>query len=176
MTFDTATVVSLIPIVAWSLVIQLWLISICHRKKRATLARIGYVGLVVPGLFVVPLVGASRLATPSSNWAAMHYRDDLMGRAARRFPDDHDSAMGFWLPKTNRTLWERLIIVGMALTGLVFIVIFAQTDWATTFSMVTIAQLTVVSWLAEVELAAKPYSGRSAPVASPAPRPVGALH
>jgi hypothetical protein len=174
MSWDAQTVVSLVPIVGWSLVIQLWLISICHRKRRHTLARIGYVGLVVPGLFVFPLVGAIRLAPPSSRWAVMHYRDDLIGESARRYPDDHDVAVGFWLPKPERTTWENLILTGMVFTGLVFIAFFRQTDWATTLALVTLAQLTCVSWLAEVELAAKPYTVRHRTPAAPTPQPVQA--
>ena len=157
---------------------QLWLISICHRKQRPTLARIGYVGLIVPGLFVFPLIGAIRLAPPSSNWAAMHYRDRLMGASARRYPDDHDVAVGFSLPRPARTTWERLIMIGMVATGLVFVTVFPQSSEATAFSLITLAQLTIISWLAEVELAAKPYSRQFAPTpaAELSPAPTPAIH
>ncbi len=176
MSSGTATVLLFVPLIAWSIITQLWLVSICHRKNKPTLARIGLVGLVVPGLFVFPLVGAARLAPPSSGWAVLHYGDDFMGRSARRYPDDHDVAVGFSLPKEDRTTWEKLIVAALILTALWLILLFGRTDYTGLASVVMLAQFTAIAWLAEVELTSKPYSARSVPAQAPDPEPVPALH
>jgi hypothetical protein len=176
MSSGTAIVLLVIPIVAWSIITQLWLVSICYRKHRTTLARIGLVGLVIPGLFVFPLVGAARLAPPSSSWAVLHYGDEFMGRSARRYPDDHDVAIGFSLPKETVTTWEKLIIAALVLTALGLIVLFGRTDYTGLASVIMLVQITVVAWLAEVELTAKPYVSRSVPATTPDPESVPAPH
>ena len=176
MSSGTATVLLFVPIVAWSIIMQLWLVSICYRKHKPTLARLGLLGLVVPGLFVFPLVGAARLAPPSSGWAVLHYGDEFMGRSARRYPDDHDVAVGFSLPKEDRTTWERMIVAGLALTAIGLIVLSGQSDFGGLATSIMLVQVTAVAWLAEVELTSRPYSARSLPATAPDPDPVPALH
>jgi len=176
MSTGVATVLLFVPIVLWSVVTQLWLVSICYRKKKQTLARIGLVGLVVPGLFIAPLVGASRLATPSSNWAVLHYGDEFMGRAARRFPNDHDVAIRFSLPKHSRTTWEKLIVGGLAVTAMSLVVLFGRADFTGYVSIALLGQLAAIASLAEVELSALAYSGRSATSPTPDPAPIPAIH
>ena len=171
MSSGAATVLLFLPIVIWAVVIELWLVSICYRKKKPRLARLGLIGLVVPGFFVFALVGASRLATPSSNWAVMHYGDDFMGRSARRFPNDDDIAIGFSLPKTQRALWEKLIVAGLAATAVFLILLVGKTDYTGVASMLMLAELGALTWLAEVELTAKPYSPMTVSATSPVPQP-----
>ena len=172
----TATVLLIIPIVVWAIVTQLWLVSICYRKNKPTLARIGLAGLVVPGLFVFPLVGAARLAPPSSGWAVLHYGDEFMGRSARRYPDDHDVAVGFSLPREKRTTWEKVIVGAMVLTAIGLITLFDRTDFAGSAAAIMLVEFTAVAWLAEVELTAKPYSARNVPATAPDPEPIPAIH
>ena len=175
MSSGTATVMLLVPIIVWAVVLQLWLVSFCYRKRKPVLARIGLVALIVPGLFIVPLVGAIRLARPSSSWAVLHYGDEFMGRAARRYPDDHEVAMGFSLPREQRTLWEKLLVAGTIVTALFLILVFAGTEYSGPASIIMLTQVTAVAGLAEVELTAKPYLGRSVPASLPASDSVRAL-
>jgi len=171
MSSGAATVILFIPVVLWAIVVQLWLVSVCYRKGRSTAARLGLAGLVVPGLFVFSLVGAARLAPPSSNWATMHYGDSFMGRAARRFPDDHDVAIGFSLPRVERSPWERVIVGGLIATVVIMVALFNRTDHTGVVSILLLIDLTMVSWLAEVELTARAYTSRTVPATVPDPVP-----
>jgi hypothetical protein len=172
MSSGTATVLLFVPIVVWAYVTQVWLISICRRKRKPVLARLGWIGLVVPGLFVFPLVGASRLAKPSSQWAVLHYGDDFLGLAARRYPDDHDVMHFFSLPRPDRTVWEKTMIAGLIATAAALVLLFGETDYAGLAAVCMLGELVAITWLAEVELTAKPYSRRGIRVESPEPEPV----
>ncbi len=174
MSSGLASVLLVISIGIWAVVIQLWLVSICYRKKKPVFARLGLIGLVVPGLFVFPLVGASRLAPPSSPWAALHYGDRFLGRSARRYPDDHDVAVGFTLPRERRTMWENIIGVALVATLIALVVLIDQANYAALGAGALLAEITVISWLAEVELSGRPYSARSIPATAPDPEPVPA--
>jgi hypothetical protein len=175
MSSGTATILLFIPIVAWAYVAQIWLISICRRKHKPVLAKVGWFGLIVPGLFVFPLVGAARLAPPSSQWAVMHYGDEFLGRAARRYPDDHDVMHFFSLPRPDRTLWEKVMITGLIATALALVLLFGETNYTGLASVCMLGELVAITWLAEVELTARPYSRFGTRAESREPEPMPAI-
>jgi hypothetical protein len=78
------------PTSIWGTVLAVALVAglafACFAKGRVVL---GVIGLFVP---VVALVGALRLARPSSLWAAWRYDEDKERRAAARFADDRPLA------------------------------------------------------------------------------------
>ena len=99
-----------------------------------------------------------------------------MGRAARRFADDDETAWSFTVPKPGRRLWEYLAIGGLIVSVLTMILLIGQTDIAGYAGLVMLLLLAAVAWLAEVELTAKPYTSRVAPDTVPGPAPVPSAH
>ncbi len=78
-------------VLAVSVVISLGLALVAILKGRPVLA---VIGLFLP---LLALVGALRLAHPSSWWARRRYNPNRLARAQRRFPAD------------RRTRWDRLV-------------------------------------------------------------------
>jgi hypothetical protein len=61
------------------------LIVICFLKGKGGMAVLGIFGFFVPFLWWATLIGACRIAKPTSWWARKKYGPDKMGIAHRRF-------------------------------------------------------------------------------------------
>jgi hypothetical protein len=69
----------------WTVAVAVWVISVCDRKGKRRFAALGLAGLVVPGLWLFALVGAMRVARPSSIWALQRYGPEMMDQARDRY-------------------------------------------------------------------------------------------
>jgi hypothetical protein len=58
-------------------------------KGTRVFATIGIVLLFVPGMSLLPVIGAIRIARPNSTWARKYYGPQKMLIAHKRFPKDH---------------------------------------------------------------------------------------
>jgi hypothetical protein len=57
-------------------------------KGKRVFATIGVILLFVPGLSLLPVIGAIRIARPNSTWARKYYGQAKMQIARARFPKD----------------------------------------------------------------------------------------
>jgi hypothetical protein len=61
---------------------------ICGMKGKAVFVAIGVILLFAPGLSLLPVIGAIRIARPNSTWARKYYGPKKMQIACARFPKD----------------------------------------------------------------------------------------
>jgi uncharacterized membrane protein YjjP (DUF1212 family) len=57
-------------------------------KGKRVFAVIGIIMLFVPGISLLPVIGAIRVARPNSTWARKYYGPEKMQIACARFPKD----------------------------------------------------------------------------------------
>jgi high-affinity Fe2+/Pb2+ permease len=57
-------------------------------KGKRVFAVIGIIMLFVPGMSLLPVIGAIRVARPNSTWARKYYGPEKMQIARARFPKD----------------------------------------------------------------------------------------
>ncbi len=57
-------------------------------KGKRVFAVIGIIMLFVPGMSLLPVIGAIRVARPTSTWARKYYGPEKMQIARKRFPKD----------------------------------------------------------------------------------------
>ncbi len=67
---------------------SLALVYVTFEKGKKGFGWLGILGFLFPVLLVFPLIGASRIAKPSSDFATDNYHEGKMGVAVERFPDD----------------------------------------------------------------------------------------
>ena len=85
---ESATDIAVLLIILGALVLYVSAIVVCFRKGKPGFGSLGIAGVFVPFLGWFPIVGAFRLAKPSSTWARSRYGPEQMTLAAMRFPED----------------------------------------------------------------------------------------
>ena len=68
--------------------LYVWAVVVCFQKGKSGFGMLGIAAVIVPFVGWLPIVGALRLAKPSSRWARDRYGLDKTARAWARFPND----------------------------------------------------------------------------------------
>jgi len=85
---DSAAYTVVLLIVLGAVGLYVSAIVVCFRKGKPGFGWLGIAGVFVPFLGWFPIVGAFRLAKPTSPWAQSRYGSEQMTLAAIRFPDE----------------------------------------------------------------------------------------
>ncbi len=128
----------------WTVAVAVWVVTVCDRKGKGRFAALGLVGLVIPGLWLFALVGAVRIARPSSVWAVQRYGPEMMEQARNRYR--REGAPSYF--GGGRRVGDgvgTLVVLLFAVSGVVVIVL----PWAlegTAVATWLVAVLTLVCW------------------------------